>query len=65
MGDTKQTATHEQSYSARYGNIFGKHAEVSRGHSTFDVLEGRPERRKEDDTIMRSHAAMSPNGGAE
>ena len=28
-------------------------------------MEGRPERGKEDDTTMSSHAAMSPNGGAE
>jgi hypothetical protein len=32
LGDTKQTATHEQFYSALRGDTAGKHAEVSRGH---------------------------------
>jgi len=34
LGDTKETATHESFYSALHGNMFGKHAEVSRGHSS-------------------------------
>src|SRR3990172_3037126 len=65
MGNTKQTATHEQFYSALRGNTAGKHAEVSRRHSTFGEPKGRPERRKEDDTLMCSETAMSPNGGAD
>lgn len=65
MGDTKQTATNEQFYSALRGDTAGKNAEVSRGYSTSNTSEGRPERRKEDDTLMCSETAMSPNGGAD
>jgi len=47
QGNTKQTASHEHSRSAGYGNISGQHAEVSRRHSTSGNLEGRPERGNE------------------
>ena len=64
MGDTNQTATHDQFYSALHGDMAGKHAEVSRGHSSSDKGR-RPERGNEDDTLICSEAAMSPNGGAD
>ena len=40
-----KTATHDKSYSALHGDMWGKHAEVSRGHSSRD--RRRPERRDE------------------
>ena len=46
-GNTKQTATHDQSRSALYGNIWGKHAEVSRRHSSPGYQGRRPERGNE------------------
>jgi len=65
LRETQSKQQHDLSCSALHGNMPGKHAEVSRRHSTSNWSEGRPERGKEDDTIMSSHTVMNPTGGAE